>query len=229
MSGNMMPREVLGHRSCPGALREMPERMAGIPREVPVEAVLPPVTPGLEETLEKVLSLLEDFRDVRIIVNDWGTLVRVSLWKRGRAGGTTLVLGVLLAGQDSDPVIRLFLAPQPGRIVYAGKDTVLFRWAPPPETLKRHWAEPSAFHLSAMLTDMGVDEIETGLQAMELPVEDAGLPVSCLTCGVLSVQPCRGKCGDCGGREIIRAGCRVFFDRNLLLWEYAGNPAPGRL
>ncbi len=211
-------RLVLGHRSCPRALREMPARLEGIARNTPVEAVLPPVTPFLEETLETVLSLLEEFEDASVTVNDWGTLYRVSQWKKGRKA--LLILGALLNGQDSDPAIRLFLAPQQDKIVWEGDGAALLRWAPPPEELKRHWAEPSAFHLAGMLRDMGVDAVEAGLQALDIP-EPADLPVRRLPWGVMSVKPCRGECAKCGGGEIIRGGCRVFFDRNLLIWEEA--------
>ncbi len=211
-------RLVLGHRSCPRALREMPARLEGIARNTPVEAVLPPVTPFLEEILETVLSLLGEFEDACVTVNDWGTLYRVSQWKKGRKA--LLVLGALLNGQDSDPVIGLFCAPQPDKIVCEGDGAALLRWAPPPEELKRHWAEPSAFHLAGMLRDMGVDAVEAGLQALDIP-EPADLTVRRLPWGVMSVKPCRGDCAKCGGGEIIRAGCRVFFDRNLLKWEYA--------
>ncbi|MBR4500674.1 MAG: hypothetical protein IKP22_02105 [Clostridia bacterium] len=211
-------RLVLGHRSCPRGLREMPAQLERIARNVPVEALIPPVTPFLEGTLETVLSLLGEFEDASVTVNDWGTLDRVSQWKKGRRA--RLVLGALLNGQDSDPMIRVFCAPQPDKCVWEGGNAVLLRWAPPPEELKRHWAEPSAFHLAGMLRDMGVDAVETGLQALEL-TEAAGLDVRRLDWGVMSVKPCRGDCAGCGGGEITRAGCRVFFDRNLLKWEYA--------
>ena len=211
-------RLVLGHRSCPRALKEMPAQLEMTARDIPVEAVLPPVTPSMEGTLETVLSLLAEFEDASVTVNDWGTLYRVSQWKKGCPA--RLVLGALLNGQDSDPVIRLFCVPQPDRLVRERDGAVLLRWAPPPEELKRHWAEPSVFHLAGMLRDMGVDAVEAGTQALDIP-EAAGLPVRQLPWGVMSVKPCRGDCGECGGGEIIRAGCRVFYDRNLLIWEHA--------
>ncbi len=209
----------LGHPACPGVMREMAGALQSLPHDKPLRLTLPPVTPALEQELDILLEILRMRRDVEISANDWGTLARLSAWKKTCAHPPRLILGILLSGQDSDPVIRTFLEPQPDNAVRAGQETVTLRWAPPPDSLIRHWAEPSAFHWAPLLKEMGVDGIELGLQPLPLPERVAPQPVECFPWGVISVKPCRGNCAACGGPDTVRAGCRLFFDRNLLLWE----------
>ena len=213
-----MNRKILGHPACPKALKEIREGLAETGTDTPVGLILPPVTASLEEQLETLLEAAGPFEDVEITVNDWGTLERVSEWKRGRAAGTKLILGILLSGQDSDPVLRLFCEPQQSRQIRNGQQAVTLRWVPPPESLRKHWGEPSAFHLADLLRSMGVDAVELGCQPLP-PAEAYGaLPARQVPYGLLSMRPCPGDCSLCGGKELVRAGCRAFFDRNLLIW-----------
>lgn len=212
-------RLTLGHHACPKALRELPARLRGLEEKPPIRLTLPPVTPPLVPFLEETLAIAETFSDVETAANDWGTLARLSEWKKNRAPSFKLILGALLSGQDTDPVLRLFLEPQPDTMVHSGQETVALRWSPPPMPLTLHWATPSAFHWTALLTEMGVDKIELGLQPLPLPDLHDHLPVASYPFGVLSVRPCCGDCAACGGPDKRRAGCRLFFDRNLLLWE----------
>ena len=219
----MTERAILGHPSCPKAMLAIPERLREMEKTTPLRIILPPVTPGLEPCLDRILLLAAFYNNVEIIANDWGTLYRLAQWKRTCPHPTRLILGVLLSGQDTDPVLRSFTLPQPDRAVWAGEETVLLRWAPPPPSLSRHWSEPACFHLMPLLREMGVDAVELGLQPLPLPPGDGLLPIVPFPYGVLSVKPCRGKCASCAGPDIVRAGCRLFFDRNLLLWQPVGN------
>ncbi len=202
----------------------IPERLGDMEKTMPLRIILPPVTPGLEPCLDRILLLAAFYNNnVEIIANDWGTLYRLAQWKRTCPHPTRLILGVLLSGQDTDPVLRCFTQPQPDRAVWAGEETVLLHWAPPPPTLTRHWSEPACFHLMSLLREMGVDAVELGLQPLPLPPCDGLLPIVHFPYGVLSVKPCRGQCASCGGPDSVRADCRLFFDRNLLLWQPVGN------
>ena len=227
LPGASLPLRAFGHSSCPRALSQALSGLARTDIAEPVSVTVPPVTPAMEESLETLLAAARDFRFVRFIVNDWGTLRRVAEWKRERRFPAELIVGVLLAGQDSDPVIRSFPEPQPDRKVTVGGETLLLQWTPPPETLRRHWAEPSALHLWEFLRAMGADGIELGLQALEIPA-GGDVPFLLRREGVLSVRPCRGECGKCeicekfGGKEVPRSGAVLRFDRNLLTWEDAG-------
>ena len=219
----MTQSAILGHPSCPKAMLAIPEQLRDMERTTPLRITLPPVTPGLEPCLDRILLLAVFHNDVEIIANDWGALFRLAQWKRTCPHPTRLILGVLLSGQDTDPVLRSFTLPQPDRAVWAGEETVLLRWAPPPPSLSRHWSEPACFHLMPLLREMGVDAVELGLQPLPLPPGDGLLPIVPFPYGVLSVKPCRGKCASCAGPDTVRAGCRLFFDRNLLLWQPVGN------
>lgn len=211
-------RLILGHPSCPQALRSLLGQLCGLPAGRPLRLVFPPVTPLLEPFLEEILQAAGAFTDLELIANDWGTLSRLSRWKKDRTHPPRLILGVLISGQDTDPMLRSFLEPQPDRTVFSGEDIVLLRWAAPPETLIRHWSVPSAFHWTELLREMDVDAVELGLQPFPLPASEDALPVVSFPAGVLSVLPCRGCCEQCGGKETIRAGVRLYYDRNLLLW-----------
>ena len=219
MSGKEVSRILLGHPSCPREMRSLPEKLKTMESSRPVGLVFPPVTPALEDCLETVLEIVRPFEDVEITANDWGTLARTAEWKRGRTQRTGLILGMLLSGQESDPVIALFSEPQPDQAVLVGTKETLLRWVPPPAPLRRHWAEPSAFHLSELLRDMGVDEIELGLQPLSPMGNESGFPVRQTGFGLMSVKPCREDCAHCAGPEILRGGRRITFDRNLLRYE----------
>ncbi|MBR6185873.1 MAG: hypothetical protein IKQ41_06375 [Clostridia bacterium] len=214
-------RIALGHPSCPGVLRGLAAQMRALKADQPLRLTLPPVTPTLDKDVDEILRIAQAFSDVEIAANDWGTLARLSEWKKTRAPKLTLILGVLLSAQDTDPVLDTFLSPQPENAVRAGQEAVTLRWAPPPEALRQHWATPSAFHWTPLLREMGVDAVELGLQPLPLTDADGRMPIRAYPFGVLSVMPCRGNCALCGGPDAVRAGRRLFFDRNLLLWEEA--------
>lgn len=219
MNDSEKQRIMLGHPSCPKVMTEIPAQLAELGNQRPVGLILPPVQPGSANILEKILELLMEFQDIEITANDWGTLVRTGEWKRTNKGQTKLIMGLLLSGQESDPAIRYFIERQEDRILRIGGKAVLFQWEPPPEELRNHWSEPAAFHMTDMLRRIGVDEIELGLQPVPVSENGRHLPVRQFPYGLMSVRPCCADCEKCGGGEIKRAGCRVFFDRNLLIWE----------
>ncbi len=212
-------RIVLGHPSCPKVMTEIPDQLAELGKYRPVGLILPPVQPGSMVFLENILGILREFKDIEITANDWGTLVRAGEWKRTNNGQTKLIMGILLSGQESDPAIRYFINRQEDRILRIGGKAVLFQWEPPPEELWNHWSEPAAFHMTDMLRSIGVDEIELGLQPIPFSEDGRHLPVRQIPYGLMSVKPCHADCVKCGGRTIQRAGYRVFFDRNLLIWQ----------
>lgn len=219
MKKEAVMRTVLGHHSCPGSMDEIPAHLTKLEKGKPISLVLPPVKPAAEEQLEKILDILNDFQDAEITVNDWGTLARTAEWKRKNAMNVKLIMGILLSGQESDPAIRLFTDYQEEQVLRVGRKAVVYQWEPPPETLVNHWSEPASFHMTEMLRSMGVDIIETGLQPIPVREDTDHLPVRQLSYGLMSVKPCCGECDQCGGKEIRRAGCRVYFDRNMLIWE----------
>ena len=223
LKGQISERTLLGHPSCPKVMAAVPEQLLKIEKTRPVGLVLPPVTPSAETCLELILDEIRKFEDAEITANDWGTLSRTAEWKRQNHIKVTLIMGILLSGQESDPVIRQFTFPQKEQILKIGPKTVLVQWEKPPETLMNYWREPSAFHMTGFLRDMGVDAIELGLQPLPIKNGSIQMPVRSVPYGVMSVQPCGGDCTKCGGKDLIRAGCRLFFDRNLLKWEYTGN------
>lgn len=219
MKKETVERTVMGHHSCPKALDDIQAQLAGTEKGKPVSVVLPPVKPAAEEKLEEILGLINGFEDAEIIVNDWGTLARTAERKRHNAMKATLITGILLSGQESDPAIRLFTDYQESRVLKIGQKAIEYEWVSPPETLVKHWGEPALFHMTEMLRSMGIDIIEIGLQPIPVTEGTNHLPVRMLPYGLMSVRPCCGKCEQCGGKEIRRAGCRVFFDRNMLIWE----------
>ena len=221
MNGNEPKKKTAGHPSCPKAISEIQHQMKMCSKDTPISLIFPPVTPEFERDLESILQEAEAFADVEMTANDWGTLSRTCKWKKERYPGARIIMGILLNTQESDPVIRLFTEPQADRTVMIGPKAVLMQWSPPAETLIRHWEEPSGFHMTALLRSMGVDEMETGLQPLKIDHETDHLPVRPVPYGVLTVRPCRGDCGKCSGKELLRAGIPVYFDRNLAVYREA--------
>ena len=212
-------RTVIGHPSCPRFITDIAKQAEKWGKDRPVGIVLPPVMPEAEQILEKILDRIRCFDDVEITANDWGTLAHLCDWKRKYALRTVLIMGILLSGQESDPAIRNFTDPQDEHVLWIGSRAVLFQWTPPMNTLVEYWSEPAAFHMTKLLSEMGVDAVEIGLQPVEIIDNSQHLPVRNVPYGLMSVRPCRGECSQCGGKEIIRAGHKVYFDRNMLKWE----------
>ena len=209
-------RTVLGHCSCPGLLLEAAK---AIPEEGPVTVMVPPVTPDLEPAAGALICRLKNRPDTELSLNDWGTLTCCSRMKKEGALRADLTAGVLLSGQDTDPLLSSFYHPQPAGLVYAGgeEDAPLKAvWAPPSKTLTRHWRTPSIFALAELLKQLGVSRIELSGQALPLPEEGPGLPVTLIREAVVSIFPCRHDCRTCSGPDIRRGHVMLHHERNML-------------
>ena len=119
---------VIGHPSCPGRFRRDADRTVFPPETV---VMLPPVTPDLRPVLDTLLTRIRNRQDIELSVNDWGTLsVFADMKKRGELA-CMLTAGVLLAGQDPDPVLLRLTRRQPDRIILDGNENCLLSWNPP--------------------------------------------------------------------------------------------------
>ncbi len=219
---------VLGHHGCPRALREIVETLPSFSdgQSSALRLVIPPLMPGLFADFEEILTRISQRERTELVLNDYGALYCAAARKRGGALKAELTLGVLLSGQETDPVLTDLTQPQDGGVFWESDGCVELRWSPPPEALQAHWRCPSALHQAGLLRSLGVTGVELGPQALEPPLELAGLRVRRLDSAVVSVFPCRGDCAHCGGQTVQRAGKRLYSDRNLLLWS--SGPRPGK-
>jgi len=209
-------RTVLGHCSCPGLLLEAAK---AIPEEGPVTVMVPPVTPDLEQAVETLICRLKNRPDTELSLNDWGTLMYCSRMKEAGALRADLTAGVLLSGQDTDPLLSSFCTPQPAGFVDAGGEEgapLLAVWEPPSKALTQHWRTPSIFALAGLLKQLGVSRIELSAQPFPLPEEGPGLPVTLIREAVVSIFPCRHACRTCGGPDIKRGHAMLHHERNML-------------
>ena len=214
----------IGHPSCPEAFRIVPGR---IPDGGTVCVSVPPVTPAREDVFVMLLRLLRDRPETELALNDWGTLYRCAEMKRRGELTASLTAGVLLAGQDTDPLLAAFLRPRPDKTVYdADGQPVRLRWAPPPDTLVKHWRTPSVFACVPMLKELGVSRLELCAQPLPFPEEAPGLPVTLYRRAIVSVFPCGGDCGRCAGGPVRRGGAPLLREKNLLLADFPADLPP---
>ena len=208
---------VTGHPSCPGRFRRDADRTVFPPETV---VMLPPVTPDLRPVLDTLLTRIRNRQDIELSVNDWGTLsVFADMKKRGELA-CMLTAGVLLAGQDTDPVLLRLTRRQPDRIILDGNENCLLSWNPPSQALLRHWSTPSVFTMKDVLMDWGVSRLELCAQPFPFPEETPFLPVRYICPAILSVIPCTGNCGHCAGMASCfreRYGIRLRVSANLVL------------
>ena len=170
------------------------------------------------DLVEYYLRNVDGVRDVKVYDRTCDVIVRFA-GERSGVLKAELTLGVLLSGQETDPVLTDLTHPQEGGVFWEPDGCVELRWSPPPEALQAHWRCPSALHQAGLLRSLGVTGVELGSQALEPPPKLPGLRVRRLDHAVVSVFPCRGDCAHCGGQMIQRAGKCLYSDRNLLLWK----------
>ena len=187
-----------GHPSCPAVFLRDAERFSP-----PGCMMLPLVTPALENKVADFLADIASADGVEISVNDWGTLYRcASLKKQGRLNAS-LTAGVLLMGQDTDPM--------------------LCTWESPSFEAVLHMGTPSVFGCAELLHTLCVSRIEVCAQPFPFPERPAGLsglPVTCFAQPVVSVFPCGKNCSKCtGGIPSNRGGQSLFHRQNLVLSE----------
>lgn len=213
--------KVLGHNSCPRAIGEILDTLPFLTDDQPasLRLVIPPLTPGMFADFEVLLKQISQREETEIVLNDYGALRCAAARKRSGALKAKLTLGVLLAGQETDPVLAELTQFQESSVFWEPEGCAELRWSPPPEKLQAHWRCPSVVHQDEMFRSLGVTGIELGLQALEPVPELPGLSVRRLDFAVVSVIPCGRDCAHCGGRIIKRAGKHLFWDRNLLLWS----------
>ena len=206
---------LIGHPACPARFMEAVEHL---PVAGPARVMVPPVTPAVEAAFSRLLHEVADRGEVELSLNDWGALYRCAQLKRRGALRGSLTLGVLLAGQDTDPILAAFCRPQPQHPVMGDDGQALMaRWAPPPEDLLRHWRTPSAFEWIPLLRELGVTRLELSAQPLLLPEQGPGLPVTLIRPAIVSVAPCRGRCDDCRGPDMRRGSVVIRRWENLLL------------
>jgi len=183
--------------------------------------VLPYLTPEREEDFIKLLGRLA--RPVKIAVNDFGAFRLV------RQSAHTLVIGRLLAKQNTDPAIITFYEDQPGRIVYDGMERAKLTHAAPPESLTAHFTGVPAFSdETAALFLAGGGEISIILDRLPhgLPASvPGGFNVLLNTENILvSILPCR-SCEGCPDKETYvgatRAGAPIYRRRNTCYCKYS--------
>ena len=206
---------IMGHPACPGLFKKDAQ---AVPEKGSVCMQIPPVTPDLEKTVGQFLRSVCGREDLELSLNDWGTLYRCSRLKKNGQLKADLTAGVLLAGQDTDPLIASFGSPQPDRSIRTdGNQIALARWRPPAPECLRHWSTPSVFTAVPLLKKLGIGRLELCAQALPFPEEGPGLPVTLIREAIISVFPCKGACGQCGGPARLRGGVSVRAERNLYL------------
>lgn len=233
---------ILGHCSCPELFRETVRFFSnqtaapGLSEEVPSPCsakdsqdasgriycvMIPPVSPSLEKDFRELLQIIGNRRDIELSLNDWGSLWHCSALKERGELALGLTAGVLLSGQDTDPLLADFYKPQPSRMVYAGEEgntPALAKWVPPGEALTEHWRTPSVFTVVPLLKKLGVTRLELSNQPLPLPETAPGLPVTLISEAVISVFPCRSNCSACQKYLTIKRGNEIIQRRrNLLL------------
>jgi hypothetical protein len=104
---------------------------------VPVGIIAPVLTPDTEPLFKALLDELAE--PLEVVVNDVGAYRMVGNSIHSR------VLGRLLARQNTDPAIVQFLQPQAERQVLVEGEPALLRYAPPPDTLMRHFRTTPLF------------------------------------------------------------------------------------
>lgn len=222
----IIDNRYFGHCSCPGRFRES---MRALEKQISAGGqdrlcvMVPPITPFLETDVEKVLDLTADRENAELSLNDWGTLLRCARLKKEGSLRASLTVGVLLAGQDTDPLLSTFCEPQETQtvltrektipdpadvsncthdfIVSDAGDTRTIRavWKEPSSRLRIHWRTPSVLEILPFLREMGVDRIELCAQPLAFPKDtgDREIAVTFIPESILSVIPCTGNCHHC--------------------------------
>ena len=229
-SGECLPdtfqSPILGHCSCPGLFCEA---ICSLPPEGPLSIMIPPVTPELDPFMTQLLVKIKDRQNIELSLNDWGTLYRCSILKKNGKLQADLTAGVLLSGQDTDPLLSSFYYPQPSRTVFTGDHGDIPAsavWAPPSEMLTRHWRTPSVFAAASLLKTLGITRLELCSQPLPFPEESPGLSVTLIRESIVSVFPCKGNCRNCHSPSIRRGSTAILRSRNLYLAPPAGSGKP---
>lgn len=186
---------MIGHPSCPRRFAEA-VRMIG---DAPFCIAVPPVTPELEPVFSGLLEKAALREDAELSLNDWGTLHRCAEMKRKGMLRAFLTAGVLLAGQDTDPLLRTL------------------RSAETPDAFISHTRTPSIFALVPLLREKGVTRLTLCAQPYPLPEEGPGLPVTLISEAIVSVFPCGHDCAACDSPPFMRGGVLLSRRENLLI------------
>lgn len=240
----IMSKNCFGHCSCPDRFRKsvkiLEERIFSGHQVFPCIVTVPPVIPSLEDDLKRLSDLIGDREDTELVLNDWGTLSHCAWMKKQGLLKASLTAGVLLAGQDTDPLIGIFCEQQEEQTViirgtYVPEEShrrvVRAVWKEPTDCLQTHWKTPSILEILPLLKEMEIGRIELCAQPMPFPehISDPDMAVTFIRESILSVIPCTGNCHYCRDvRECIgntmRGNQMVMGSANLIFTEGDSDP-----
>lgn len=167
--------------------------------DAPFCIAVPPVTPELEPVFSALLEKAASREDAELSLGDWGALHRCAEMKRKGTLRASLTAGVLLAGQDTDPLLKTL------------------RSSETPDAFITHARTPSIFALVPLLREKGVTRLTLCAQPYPLPKDGPGLPVTLIAEAIVSVFPCGHDCAACDTPPFTRGGVLLTRRENLLI------------